>query len=253
MSTHAPTRPPHSPTRHTVTGSIIITIDGPAGTGKSTAAADLARRLGLDVLDTGAMYRAAALVALRQGVDLEDGPAIAAAVREAELFFDWTLDPPAICRRRPTPKNLAADIRTREANAAVAAVSHHPELRAVLVSEQRRIHREHPRLVTEGRDQGSVVFPDAPIKFYLDATPEIRAQRRADQAARLGQQVDLQQVLREINRRDELDRSRQDGPLVIPQDAIRIDTSDLTLSEVVDCLEAHVRRLTADRGDGGDA
>ncbi len=217
---------------------VIITIDGPAGTGKSTVARLLARRLGLDFLDTGAMYRAAAAIMIDRRIDPEEVGELVSAVMGADLHFDWTTDPPAI---------LAWDdpidyrIRDADVTAAVSRVAAIGELRQHMVRKQRIIAAQHPRLVTEGRDQGSVVFPDAEVKFYLDADPAIRARRRAEQLRAAGVDVDEQALREQIMLRDRTDSSRTDGPLICPHDAIRIDTSDLDLPGVVRALEGHVR------------
>jgi cytidylate kinase len=217
---------------------MIITIDGPAGTGKSSVARALARRLGLDFLDTGAMYRAAAAVALDRGLAPSHGDAVTRAVEEADLRFDWSADPPLILASdRPIDRR----IREADVTAIVSAVAGIAELRRHLVDKQRQIASEHRRLVTEGRDQGSVAFPDAPVKIYLDADPAVRARRRAEQLRAAGLDVDEEALRREIIERDRSDSSRSVGPLVCPADAIRVDTSGLTFEEVVNTLEDLVR------------
>ncbi|MCC6909768.1 MAG: (d)CMP kinase [Phycisphaerales bacterium] len=232
---------------------VIITIDGPAGTGKSTTARLLASRLGLEFLDTGAMYRAAAVVALDRGVDFGDGPGVARAVQQAVLRFDWTADPPRLLITSPHERDITERLRDADITLGSSIVARSTEVRAVLVEQQRRIAVAHPRLVSEGRDQGSVVFPDAAVKFFLDASPEARAQRRADQLRSAGQQVDEARLLREIIERDAADRNRETGPLIIPDDAIVVDTTDLSHDQVLAHLEHHVRqRLPAlRRGVGG--
>lgn len=217
---------------------VIITIDGPAGTGKSTVARLLARRLGLDFLDTGAMYRAAAAIMLDQKIDPEEVGELVSAVMGADLHFDWAADPPVI---------LAWDdpmdhrIRHADVTGAVSRVATIGELRQHMVRKQRVIAAQHPRLVTEGRDQGSVVFPDAEVKFYLDADPGVRARRRAEQLRESGNDVDVETLRAQILERDRIDSTRSDGPLICPRDAIRIDTSELDLESVVTLLEKHVR------------
>lgn len=227
--THLPV-PTHVP--------VIITIDGPAGTGKSTVARLLAKRLGLDFLDTGAMYRAAAAIMLDQKIDPDEVGELVSAVMGADLHFDWATDPPAI---------LAWDdpmdhrIRQADVTAAVSRVAAIGELRQHMVRKQRVIAAQHPRLVTEGRDQGSVVFPDAEIKFYLDADAGIRARRRAEQLRESGVEIEVEALKAQILERDRKDSSRADGPLMCPRDALRIDTSGLDLDSVVALLEQHVR------------
>ncbi len=223
---------------------IIITIDGPAGTGKSTVATELARRLGLDVLDTGAMYRAATAIAIDHGIDPDDHERIVRTVADADLHFDWSKTPPPILAwLRPMDDR----IRDEDVSALVSKISAIPELRRHMVRKQRLIFQQHPRLVSEGRDQGSVVFPDATVKFYLDADPRVRARRRAEQLARRGFVVPVDEMLRRILERDEQDSTRSDGPLVCPEDAIVVDTTDMTLDEVVDHLAGLVHaRLDRD-------
>lgn len=228
---------------------VIVTIDGPAGTGKSSVAGKLAQRLGLEFLDTGAMYRAAALLSIERGIPAADGRTLAATVRAARLRFAWGPARPALVVEGPggVDRDLSDRIRELDVSAVVSIVAACPEVRAVMVAEQRRIAAEHPRLVTEGRDQGSVVFPDAAVRFFLDADPAVRAARRLAQLESQGKRVDAEAVIGDIAQRDRLDASRAEGPLMRPAGAIEIDTTRLTLDEVVDRLEAIVRdRLPAD-------
>jgi cytidylate kinase len=217
---------------------VIITIDGPAGTGKSTVAHLLATRLGLEFLDTGAMYRAAALIALEFDIDPTDGPLVADAVRRSDMHFDWKHDPP---RLLISDRDVSRRIRDLDVSEIVSIVAQQPELRRVLVEQQRRIAMRHPRLVTEGRDQGSVVFPDAAMRFYLHADVQVRADRRMAQLVASGKHVDEDRVRRDIVERDRLDASRRDGPLMMPEGAIDIDTGRRTAAEVVDQMESLVR------------
>ena len=223
-------------------GRLIITIDGPAGTGKSSVARVLAKRLGLEFLDTGAMYRAAAAVALDAGISLASPDDIVAAVAEQDMHFDWEKDPPElVCCGR----SMMHRIREADVTKLVSPVSAIPALRRDLVRKQRAIGAAHPRLVTEGRDQGSVVFPDADVKFYLDASAAVRAKRRFEQlvasGAIRGEASELATLLKEIVARDLSDSTRRDGPLICPEDAIRVDTSDMTFDQVVATLEEQVR------------
>lgn len=214
--------------------SLIVTIDGPAGTGKSSVARLLARRLGLDFLDTGAMYRAAAAIVIDQEVDPDDAEAVVAAVAREDLHFDWTADPPTmLCSGR----SVMARIRDADVTALVSKIAAIGSLREHMVRKQRIVAAQHPRLVAEGRDQGSVVFPDADVKFYLDATPAERARRRAEQLREQGHAVDEARLRAEIEQRDRQDSTRADGPLICPADAHRLDTSKLSFEQVVDTLE----------------
>ena len=221
---------------------VIVTMDGPAGTGKSSVALMLADRLGLEMLDTGAMYRAAAVVAIDEGVSADDGDALAARIAEEGLAFDWSRKPPRLLLGG---RDLTERIRDADVNTVVSIVARQAPLRAAMVRAQREIGRAHPRLVTEGRDQGSVVFPDAAVRFYLDAHPEVRARRRVEQMRAQGRPADYEAVLRAIQQRDRLDETRTDGPLVCPSEAQRVDTSGLTLRQVVDELERRVRASVA--------
>lgn len=218
---------------------IIIAIDGPAGTGKSSVARALACRLGLDFLDTGAMYRAATAIMIDRKLTVADAEKLVALVMTADLHFDWTTDPPTILAW-DTP----IDHRIRDADVTdlVSPVSAIKSLREHMVLKQRIIGHQHPRLVTEGRDQGSVVFPHADAKFFLWATSDVRAERRADQLRRMGlADVNVDKLRRDIEARDEHDSTRAVGPLVCAPDAIRIDTSGMSFDEVVSRLDREVR------------
>lgn len=248
----------HGPGRrsHPSLDRVIIAIDGPAGTGKSSVAREVASALGLEFLDTGAMYRAAAALALDRSIRLDQGEAIADVVRQADLRFDWTADPPTL---HVFGEPMVDRLRDPDVSGAVSPVSQLPEVRAVLVEKQRRIGEVHPRLVSEGRDQGSVVFFDADVKFYLDASVTIRAERRVEQLRAMGRRADFEEVEHEIRDRDERDTTRRIGPLVCPKDAVVVMTDELSQAEVVERLCEIVRdRVPASRlnepvgvGDGG--
>lgn len=220
---------------------LIVTIDGPAGTGKSSVARELAQALRLEFLDTGAMYRAVTALAIDHRSDLSDGPALADLIRRSEMRFDWSQHPPALIAF-DTP--MTDRLRSADVTAAVSPVSQIAEVRTVMVEKQRRIAEAHPRLVTEGRDQGSVVFHDADVKIFLDADPAVRARRRAEQLARAGQAADPAAIERELVERDHRDSTRAIGPLVRPQGSIRVDTSALSQAEVVSELVRIVRLET---------
>lgn len=216
----------------------VVTIDGAAGTGKTSVAQELARRLGTDCLDTGAMYRAIAVLSVDQGIAPDDGVALAKLIQELGIRFDWNHEPASILLGGV---DVSSRIRDLDVSGVVSIVAKQPEVRKVLVEQQRRIGEEHPLLVTEGRDQGSIVFPDAEVRFFLEAKMDERTKRRVKQLRESGKNVENSQVLQDISERDKIDSTRTDGPLTCPEGAIVIDTSDKTMMEVVDSMEQSVR------------
>jgi cytidylate kinase len=210
---------------------MVITIDGPAGTGKSTVAQAVAQRLGFDFLDTGAMYRAIGLAAIRREINLEDSRELTFIARHSRIEFDWTKHPPGLILNGEPVGHL---LRGADATRAASYVAVIPAIREMLVAQQRAIGSEHRNIVSEGRDQGSIVFPDAAFKFYLDATPQERARRRAAQLRARGEIVDPNEILNQIVARDHRDASRTVGPLAIPRDAIVMDTTNLSQAQVID-------------------
>jgi cytidylate kinase len=206
-------------------GGFLVTIDGPAGSGKSSVARAVAGRLGVVNLNTGAAYRAAALLALREGVDLEDGSRLAALAGRVGLDPDGAR---VDGERVPEP-----DLRTPEVSAAASKVSAQPALREVLLPVQRaaaEVARERGGAVVEGRDIGTVVLPDAELKVYLSAAPEERARRRASQT---GREAELDRIREAIARRDRQDSEREVSPLKPAPDAVVLDTTSLSLEEVI--------------------
>ncbi len=218
---------------------MIITIDGPAGSGKSTAARKLAARLGIPYLDTGAMYRVVTLAALDVGLDLTDEPAVAAIA--ASDAYQLDLGPTHI-RVTLHGRDVTEAIRTMRVNDHTRYVAALPKVRQALVARQREIGRRLGSLVTEGRDQGSVAFPDADVKFFLDAGPEQRAMRRLHELLADGEPATFEQVLANLTTRDRTDSQRDVGPLTVPPGAIHIDTSQLSIPQVLDLMLDHLRR-----------
>jgi cytidylate kinase len=212
---------------------MILAIDGPAGAGKSTVAQELARELGLSFLDTGAMYRAVTWMVLDRGVDPHDEAACAAVARSIRIDFD-----PLTGRVRADGRADEAAIRSRTVTGAVSHVSAHPAVRRVIVPMQREEARRRGGVVAEGRDVGSVVFPDADFKFYLDASAEVRAERRAKE---LGKPEEYGEILLAIRERDRLDMTRADSPLVRADDAIVVESDELDAAGVVKVMLGRVR------------
>lgn len=210
----------------------VIAIDGPAGTGKSTVVGRLAERVGARHLDTGAMYRAATLAVLRAGAGV-DGPDVGDIVDSAEIRLD--VDQNGVSTVYLDDVDVSREIRADDVTAAVSAVSANARVRTKLVALQ-RLCADGQLLVVEGRDIGTVVFPDAALKVFLTATPEARAQRRHLQNVAAGRDSDLAEVLASVNRRDHLDSTRTVSPLRPADDAVLVDTSDMTLEQVVDRL-----------------
>jgi cytidylate kinase len=219
---------------------MIVTIDGPAGSGKSTAARELAARLGFLFVDTGAMYRVVAYACLAEGVDLEDQAAaervagrVQIAFREGRIFADGS--------------DVTDFVRAPEVTHAASVVASNPGVRSVLDGLQRRL-AEGANVVTEGRDQGTVVFPHAECKFYLTADPRERANRRYKEMQAEGSSATYEEILTQIRERDERDRTRSVAPLKRAEDAIVVDTSAMSGAQVVDLLEAKARERLAETG-----
>jgi cytidylate kinase len=219
--------------------AVIITIDGPAGSGKSTTARKLAARLGVPYLDTGAMYRVVTLAALEEGIDLTDDERLAALAASDAYRLDVG---PTHIRVTLHSRDVTEEIRSMRVNDHTRFVAALPGVRRALVERQRALGRELGSLVTEGRDQGSVAFPDADLKFFLDATIEKRAERRLHDLLADGEDVTPEQVLENLQTRDQTDAQRVVGPLTVPLGAVRIDTSHRSIAQVLDLMLEHLRR-----------
>jgi len=218
---------------------MVITIDGTVGSGKSTAAAGLARRLGARHLDTGAMYRALTLKALDAGADLEDAQALETLARTSTVEPDGE---PGRQRVRLDGRDVTDRIRENRVSTHSHYLARTAGVRKVLVAAQRAFAETAGDVVTEGRDQGTVVFPDAAVKFFLDAAPEVRARRRQLELAGRGEYRSYREVLGEVADRDRRDTTRQADPLRVPRDAVRVDTTDLDVEAMIGVLEGEVRR-----------
>ncbi len=227
--------------------SLVVAMDGPSGTGKSSVSRRLAARLGARYLDTGAMYRVATLRVLRAGVDLTDPAAIAAAVADLPLTIGTDPSHELI---QLDGADVSDEIRGDAVTKAVSAVSAVPEVREALVALQREIAVSAGRIVVEGRDIGTVVLTDADAKIYLTASAEARAQRRNQQNIAEGRGDDYAAVLADVQRRDTLDSTRKVSPLRPAADAVLVDTSELSMDEVIDELYRVVAQQVSVRTTG---
>ena len=217
--------------------SFVVTIDGPSAAGKSSTARGVAERLGFRVLDTGAFYRAIALRALRDGIAPADGAGVVAASRLARVEVTGS---PARAHVFLDGADVTEAIRTPEVSEAASRVAAIPEVRSLLVGWQRALAAAGP-LVGEGRDLGTVVFPDAQVKVFLDADLQTRALRRHRELAARGIEVDIAAVREDLARRDERDRNRPDSPLRAAPGAVVLDTSGMEMDSQVEAVLALVR------------
>ena len=227
-----------------MTSSLVIAVDGPAGTGKSSVSRGLARSLGARYLDTGAMYRIVTLAVLRAGIDLTDIPAIEVAAADVPLSVGYNPDED---RAYLDAEDVSREIRGDAVTKAVSAVSAVPAVRARLVGLQRELAAGPDSVVVEGRDIGTVVLPDADVKIFLTASAEVRAQRRNKQNVASGLTDDYETVLADVKRRDHLDSTRAVSPLRAADDAVVVDTSETNESEVVKRLSELVQQRVGTR------
>ena len=219
-----------------MSSSLVIAVDGPAGTGKSSVSRSLARSLGARYLDTGAMYRIVTLAVLRAGIDLDDVEAVSAAAADVDLAVGYDPDED---RSYLAGEDVSAEIRGDEVTRAVSAVSAVLGVRSRLVQLQRELAAGQNSVVVEGRDIGTVVLPGADVKIFLTASAEERARRRNDQNIASGLGDDYEAVLADVKRRDHLDSTRKVSPLRAADDALVVDTSDMSEPQVV----AHLLEL----------
>jgi len=210
----------------------VLAIDGPAGAGKSTVSRIVAERLGFAYLDTGAMYRAVTLRVMRCGINLDDAPSIATCARQMKLEMK---EKEGRMRVWLDGEDVTDDIRSPEVTRLIYRVDENPEVRAHLVGLQRAFGESQPT-VAEGRDMGTVVFPDAKCKVYLDASLDVRAKRRMADLHKKGIEVDWESVRREISERDEKNMKRATAPLRPAPDASYVDTSEMSIDDVVETI-----------------
>jgi cytidylate kinase len=217
--------------------SMVITIDGPAASGKSTVARLLAQRLGAVFLDTGAMYRAVTLAAMQKGLKLSDERALLDVLKSTKFEFRANADGMSVFI---DGVDVTAEIRQQDVTENSRYIAAAPKVRAALVEMQRDFAATHEKVVTEGRDQGTVAFPNADVKFFLTADIEARAKRRMNELKDRAE-VTLDSLIKSIKQRDAKDSSRAEGPLRAADDAMVIDTTDLNLEQVVELLVSNVR------------
>ena len=217
---------------------VVVTIDGPAGAGKSTVARMLAHRLGYRLLDTGAIYRTLALAAERGAIGWGDGPGLAALALALPIEFQFEGEQNRVLLQGA---DVSSSIRTPEISIGASQVSAHPEVRAALLDVQRRLG-SGGGVVVEGRDTGTVVFPNAGAKFFLTASDEVRARRRVEELRAAGTNVEFEATLRDMQVRDRRDTERTVAPMIAAADAIRVDSSDRPIEDVISELETVVRK-----------
>ena len=225
-------------------GGLILAVDGPSGTGKSTTCRALAKQLDAKYIDTGAMYRVATLAVLRAGVDPQDTQAVIAATADLPLTVSNDPDSTEVIF---AGEDVSKEIREDEVTRNVSAVSAIAEVRTNLVELQRKLADDSGRAIVEGRDIGTVVLVDAPAKAFMTASAQVRAQRRYDQNVASGIPADFDTVLADVERRDAADSSRATSPLRPADDAVVVDTSEMSPEEVLDALITIVKESADER------
>lgn len=208
---------------------VVVAIDGPSGAGKGTICRLVAKQTGFHLLDSGALYRITGVAGLKNNLDLEDAEKVGELAASLQIEFNSEGDSTKVL---VNGDDYTKAIRTEEAGMAASKVAKHPAVRAALLQQQRDFAKS-PGLVADGRDMGTVVFPDAPVKIFLTASAEERAQRRVKQLEEAGQVADYNDVLRDIKKRDEQDSNRASAPLKPADDAIILDSTDLSIEEVL--------------------
>ncbi len=222
---------------------MIIAIDGPAGSGKSTIAKMIARELGFTYIDTGAMYRAVALKIKRLGINPDDPEAVLEVLKNTEIDLRPSEEGIKIFL---DGEDVSDRIRTEEIGKIASKIARHRKVREILVQMQRELGKRAKDAVIEGRDTGTVIFPDADIKFFLTASAEVRAERRYRELKEKGLNVNYDRILREVKERDRLDKTRKESPLKPAEDAVIIDTSDKDIDQVfrqlIDIIKKRVKK-----------
>lgn len=219
----------------------VITIDGPSGSGKGTLSQLLAKKLGFHLLDSGALYRLVALAMVKRGVDPQDQNKVAAIAAELGARFDSTGEATCIYLE---DEDVTQAIRSEVISMNASLVAAYPAVREALLTRQREF-RQHPGLVADGRDMGTTVFPDAPIKIFLTASAEARAKRRYQQLIEKGESVDMKSLIKDIQERDERDSQRTVSPLKPAVDAIVLDSTQMSIGGVLETMLAFVKAKTS--------